>query len=87
MIAFGIIGFVMRKTGFEGAPFILALVLGPIMDTSLRQLLIISRGSFAIFFNRPVAAVLMVLAFVFLLTSLIPELKLKRDKLAAEASR
>jgi putative tricarboxylic transport membrane protein len=87
MIAFGIIGFVMRKTGFEGAPFILALVLGPIMETSLRQSLIISRGSFAIFFNRPVAAVLMVLAFTFLLTSLIPALKLKREKLAAEASR
>jgi putative tricarboxylic transport membrane protein len=87
MIAFGIVGFLMRKTGFEGAPFILALVLGPIMETSLRQSLIISRGSFAIFFSRPVAAVLIVLAFVFLLTSLLPALKIKRAKLAAELGR
>ena len=84
MIAFGIIGFLMRKTGFEGAPFILALVLGPIMETSLRQSLIISHGSFAIFFNRPVAAVLMVLSLTFLVTSLVPVFRLKREKLAAE---
>ncbi|HEU4342550.1 MAG TPA: tripartite tricarboxylate transporter permease, partial [Candidatus Binatia bacterium] len=84
MIAFGIIGFLMRKTGFEGAPFILALVLGPIMETSLRQSLIISRGSFAIFFNRPVAAVLMVLSLTFLVTSLVPVFRIKREKLAAE---
>ena len=84
MIAFGIIGFFMRKTGFEGAPFILALVLGPIMETSLRQSLIISRGSFAIFFIRPVAAVLLLLSFTFLLTSLIPAFTRKREKLAAE---
>jgi putative tricarboxylic transport membrane protein len=84
MIAFGIIGFIMRKAGFEGAPFILALVLGPIMETSLRQSLIISRGSFAIFFSRPVSAVLIVLALTFLLTSLIPALKTRREKLAAE---
>jgi putative tricarboxylic transport membrane protein len=87
MIAFGIIGFLMRKAGFEGAPFILALVLGPIMETSLRQSLIISRGSFAIFFSRPVSAVLMVLALTFLLTSLIPALKTRREKLAVEMGR
>ena len=32
MLAFGAIGYVMRSAGFEGAPFILAMVLGPIMD-------------------------------------------------------
>ncbi|MGH7887181.1 MAG: tripartite tricarboxylate transporter permease, partial [Candidatus Binatia bacterium] len=83
MIAFGIIGFLMRKAGFEGAPFILALVLGPIMETSLRQSLIISRGSFAIFYNRPVAAILLLLSVTFLLTSIVPAFKRKRQKLAA----
>jgi len=84
MIAFGIIGFLMRKAGFEGAPFILALVLGPIMETSLRQSLIISRGSFAIFFSRPVSAVLLLLSLTFLLTALVPAFKKKRQKLAVE---
>jgi putative tricarboxylic transport membrane protein len=87
MIAFGIIGLLMRKTGFEGAPFILALVLGPIMETSLRQSLIISHGSFAIFFSRPVSAVLILLSFTFLLTSIIPAYKTRRKKLAAEMGR
>jgi putative tricarboxylic transport membrane protein len=87
MIAFGIIGLLMRKTGFEGAPFILALVLGPIMETSLRQSLIISHGSFAIFFSRPVSAVLILLSFSFLLTSIIPAYKTRRKKLAAEMGR
>src|SRR5688500_20374137 len=46
MLAFGIGGFLMCRVGFEGAPFILSLVLGPIMVTSLRQKLLISRGIF-----------------------------------------
>jgi len=72
MIAFGIIGFLMRKAGFEGAPFLLALVLGPIMETSLRQSLLISRGSFRIFFSRPISAVLIVMGMALLATSFIP---------------
>ena len=81
MIAFGIIGFLMRKSGFEGAPFILALVLGPIMETSLRQSLLISRGSFSIFFTRPISATLIVMGIVFLITPFIPVFK-KRASMA-----
>jgi putative tricarboxylic transport membrane protein len=67
MLAFGIAGFFMRRAGFEGAPFILAMVLGPIMETSLRQSLLISRGNFNIFITRPICAVLIALTAVFLL--------------------
>jgi putative tricarboxylic transport membrane protein len=84
MVISGIVGMLLRRVGFEGAPFLLALVLGPQMESSLRQSLLISRGSFGIFFSRPVSAVLMVLTLTFLLTSLIPALKRKRQKLAAE---
>jgi putative tricarboxylic transport membrane protein len=70
MLAFGIAGFFMRRAGFEGAPFILAMVLGPIMETSLRQSLLISRGNFNIFVTRPICAVLIVLTAAFLLTPL-----------------
>jgi putative tricarboxylic transport membrane protein len=84
MLISGIVGLLLRRVGFEGAPFLLALVLGPQMESSLRQSLLISRGSFGIFFSRPVSAVLMVLTLTFLLTSLIPALKRKRQKLAAE---
>jgi putative tricarboxylic transport membrane protein len=84
MVIFGFIGLLLRRVGFEGAPFLLALVLGPMMESSLRQSLLISRGSFTIFFSRPVAAVLTVLSLTCLITSLIPAFKTKREKLAAE---
>ena len=67
MLAFGVAGFVLRRVGFEGAPFILAMVLGPIMETSLRQTLLISRGSFYIFLSRPICAVLIGLTIAFLI--------------------
>jgi putative tricarboxylic transport membrane protein len=78
MVAFGIIGFVMRKAGFEAAPFLLALVLGPIMETSLRQSLLISRGSFTIFLIRPISGLLIILALIFLITPAIPALRKNR---------
>jgi putative tricarboxylic transport membrane protein len=84
MVIFGFIGLLLRRVGFEGAPFLLALVLGPIMESSLRQSLLISQGSFAIFFSRPVSAVLMLLSLTCLVTSLIPALKTRREKLVAE---
>jgi putative tricarboxylic transport membrane protein len=65
MLVFGILGFFLRRAGFEGAPFILAMVLGPIMETSLRQSLLISRGTFGIFVTRPICAVLMAFIVVF----------------------
>jgi len=81
MIAAGVSGLVLRRWGFDGAPFLLALVLGPLMESSLRQALLISRGSFAIFFTRPVAGVLMIVALVFLAMTLRPRLKGMRQKL------
>jgi putative tricarboxylic transport membrane protein len=87
MVAAGVAGLALRRLAFDGAPFLLALVLGPNMERSLRQALLISRGSFVIFFTRPIAAVLMILAVAFLLTSLIPALMSKRAKLAAEVGQ
>jgi len=71
MLAFGILGFFLRRAGFEGAPFILAMVLGPVMETSLRQSLLISRGSFGIFVTRPICAALMGFTLLFMLWPLI----------------
>ena len=71
MVGFGIVGFLLRKAGFEGAPFLLAMVLGPIMESSLRQSLIISHGSFGIFFTRPISGALMLLSCASLIMPLI----------------
>ena len=77
-------GSVASPGRIRGSAFSAGAVLGPQMESSLRQSLLISRGSFGIFFSRPVSAVLMILATAFLLTALVPILKSKREKLAAE---
>jgi len=70
-VVFGVLGYLLKKFGYEGAPLILALVLGPMLEESLRQALIISQGSFAIFLASPISAALIGLALVLLLLPLI----------------
>ncbi len=64
MLVFGAVGYAMRKGGFPAAPVVLALVLTPLMETALQQSLQMSHGSFAIFFTRPIAAVLVVVGLL-----------------------
>jgi putative tricarboxylic transport membrane protein len=64
MLVFGILGYFMRKFDFPAAPVVLALVLGPMVEKSLRQSLSISHGSLAIFFNRPIAAFLLFISLM-----------------------
>jgi len=56
-----------KKFGYEAAPFILGFVLGPMFEVNLRRSLLISQGSFAIFFNRPIALIAIVVCFALLL--------------------
>ena len=67
-IAFGFFGYVMRKFDFEPAPLVLAMILGPQLEASLRRSLIYSRGDLLVFFERPIAATLMALALLMLLS-------------------
>jgi putative tricarboxylic transport membrane protein len=71
MIAFGILGFVMKRLDYSAAGLILGLVLGPLAEKSLRQSLTLSRGDWSIFFERPVSAALMILAIGVLLWPLV----------------
>jgi putative tricarboxylic transport membrane protein len=61
MFVAGLVGFFMKLHGYSPAALVLALVLGPLAEQSLRQTLTISRGSFGIFFERP--ASLWIIAF------------------------
>jgi putative tricarboxylic transport membrane protein len=66
MTVFGFFGYLMRKFEYEGAPFVFAMVLSPIMETSLRKSLLMSEGSFAIFFTRPISLTLMMVGAILL---------------------
>jgi putative tricarboxylic transport membrane protein len=78
MNIFGLIGYFLRKFRYEAAPLVLALVLGPMMENSLRQSLILSGGSPLIFLNRPISSVILIIAILLLVFPLIPRLNNKR---------
>lgn len=67
MLAFGVFGYLAERYAYSLAPLVLAFVLGPLMETSLRQSLILSQGSFGIFVERPLSATLLALGAVFTL--------------------
>jgi putative tricarboxylic transport membrane protein len=81
MIAFGLLGFAMKRLDFSAAGLILGLVLGPLAELSLRQSLTLSRGNWAIFFERPISAVLMVLALIALCWPLVRRALVRRGEL------
>ena len=68
MVFFGVMGYVLRKFAFPAAPFILAMILGPMLEKTLQQSLIGSGGSFMTFFDRPIAATLLIAAGLLMLT-------------------
>jgi putative tricarboxylic transport membrane protein len=72
MIFFGGVGYFLKKFDYDAAPLILALVLGPMMENSLRQSLLVSQGSFLIFLARPVSAALLAISVLLLVLPLLP---------------
>jgi putative tricarboxylic transport membrane protein len=84
MILFGIIGYLLKKFGYETAPLVLALVLGNMLEPALRRSLIMSNGSFKIFFIRPISLCLIVATIVFLISPLIWKLMGKSRPIMAE---
>jgi len=84
MVVFGVLGYLMRKFGYEPAPLVLAFVLGPMLENNLRKSLILSHGEFTIFFDRPISAICLVLAAAALLAPLLPGLGRRRAGVALD---
>jgi len=70
MLGFGIGAFILRKLDYPLAPAVLAIVLGPIAEPTLRQSLLLSSGDPWIFFNRPIAGPITVIAIILILLPL-----------------
>ena len=81
---FGVVGYTLLKFGFEPAPMLLGFVLGKLMEEKLRQALILSRGSFSTFVERPVSGVLLAVAVIMLLIALLPSIRKGRDEVFTE---
>ncbi|RSM56720.1 transporter [Actinoplanes sp. ATCC 53533] len=69
VIFFGVLGYLMKKAGFDPGPLVLAFVLGTLLETSLRRSLLLFDGNPAGFFTRPISGVLLA---CFLIVVLLP---------------
>ena len=56
MLGFGVAGYVLRKLEYDLAPFVIAFVLAPLLEQSLRQSLVMSPDGAMILVQRPVTA-------------------------------
>lgn len=64
LLVFGLIGLVMRLYGFPAAPMILGLILGALMEESMRRALQISGGDWSIFIDKPISLTLLLIALL-----------------------
>jgi len=76
-LAFGVLGYVLRKLDIPLAPIILALVLGAMLETNFRRALVISNGDYAVFYSSPLTLVLLAVA---VLSFAMPALKFVRAR-------
>lgn len=78
VLAFGLLGYLMRLLRFPAAPLLLGFVLGPMMEEHFRRAMLLSRGDFLTFFERPISAVVMTLALLLLVWGLVSALRVRR---------
>ena len=81
MVFFGLVGYIMKKTGFEPAPLVMAYILCPFLEEAFRQSLIKSHGDFSIFIKRPISATILGIAFLFIILNVFTGMKQQRKKL------
>ena len=74
LLAFGVLGYVLRLLAFPAAPLVLGLVLGPLMEQNFRRSLMLSDGEFSTFVTRPISAVLFACILLVLLAQIFPPL-------------
>jgi putative tricarboxylic transport membrane protein len=85
MLGCGIIGYVMKKLRYDTPPLVLAFVLGPMLEYYLKSSLMLSHGSFQIFFSRPISAGCLSLTFILLALPILKTFRRKRESMADKA--
>jgi putative tricarboxylic transport membrane protein len=84
MLLFALLGVFFYKVGAEPAPFVLGFVLGPMMEENFRRAMYISRGDPLVFVERPISAVLLVMAVILLIILVLPSIRAKREEVFQE---
>ncbi len=81
---FGLLGYLLKKLGFEPMPLVLAFVLGAPMEENLRRAMLLSRGDPMVFFDHPMAVVFLIATLGLLIMGLMPRFARARDKAISE---
>jgi len=80
MFVMGLVGYFMLKFKIPAAPFLIAFILGPLLEDSFRQSLQLSRGSFDIFVRNPMCWVFLTMTVISIAMVIRRNIKLKKDK-------
>jgi putative tricarboxylic transport membrane protein len=83
--AFGVAGVVFYKLGCEPAPLLLGFILGPMMEENLRRALLLSRGDWGTFLERPLSAGLLLASLLMIVVVSLPSIKSKREETFKDA--
>jgi len=75
---FGVLGYVFTKLDCEPAPFMLAFILSPMMEESLRRAMLLSRGDPTVFVTRPISLAFLLSAVLLLLAVVVPTVRSRR---------
>src|SRR6476619_4215093 len=86
MVAFGVIGYLMKKAGFDPGPMVLAFVLGTIIESSTRRSLLMFGGDPTGFFTRPISVTILAIFVVLALMPAVRELLKRRKSAGVEAT-
>lgn len=84
MVSFGIIGYIFVKLDCEPAPFILGLLLGPLLETNMRRSLLLSQGDFSTFLTNPISAAFLVAAVGLIALMVVPAIRRSKDEATVE---
>jgi putative tricarboxylic transport membrane protein len=84
MVAFGVLGYFLRKLNYEPAPLVMAFILSPMLEQNLYQALLVSDGNISTFITRPISCGALILAVLLILSALLPWLRKKKGTLITE---
>lgn len=85
LAAAGLGGYLLKRVGCDPAPLLLGFVLGPMLEEHFRRAMLISEGNLAVFIERPISAVLMIVTFVIAFMTFMPSLMNRRKTVFSQA--
>jgi putative tricarboxylic transport membrane protein len=83
-VAFTVFGYVCNKLKMEPAPLLIGFVLGPMMEEHLRRAMLLSRGDWSVFVQRPISATMLGIAAIALILMALPNIRKGKEKAMAE---